>query len=685
MTYKNTDESAATSIDRRITLNRRRMLKGIAAAGAGITFGTGSIGSAAAAPSGGSPIEKCVFTQDGELRTIADGEGTATLPVTNVAAIGSSVTDLDDDGKNDIAFLENSEEIQLINENKSTARTMDITGKPALTRNTHLTTGQWNDSRSVFYVAATGNGGDICRVTPDIAPTRIASPENGVNAVSGIADIDGDGKNELAFVDGSQQLRYVEASDDLTQTFAKIPNASVGTNNSVGPPAYFNGKSTARIPFVDGSNQLHLADADGIHTTLVGGNDAEQVTNSPICPADADGDGELEVVYIENNNSPAELKYIDDVGGANEPTPFLNENNERVRADTARGVTRSITKFRLDGTAEVITEPGTDPVNQVVSIETNDSGEHGSLFWGLDSTELPDLDGLLSLDAKIVSGDTGAGNPRIIISVDTDGDGEHDGWLFGHHKALTPSPSGPPGIAGEGWVRDLDFTGSESYWRTPVIGGPTGNAYYDSWSETKELWNDSNYELLEAAVVDSGWWNNKLAGELYLDNIQIGDNFWEGPEDSVSAMIVEESDSSGDGRLDRVSTRTAESTGLGFTLENGGDSPVSVTGFALDTDVRVDSIKRSGDEVTLEGDQIGRADSPDGFSIDDQLTSLDNDASYDAGTSGQADFGLYDFGDVALTLDPVTDKPSSSYLSATLEYGDDTTETFQFKITNFNS
>nr|WP_135821036.1 twin-arginine translocation signal domain-containing protein [Halostella litorea] len=140
----------------------------------------------------------------------------------------------------------------------------------------------------------------------------------------------------------------------------------------------------------------------------------------------------------------------------------------------------------------------------------------------------------------------------------------------------------------------------------------------------------------------------------------------------------------GDG-LRRSSTGTSESKSLTFTLENVGEESVTVEEFALDTDVQVERIERSGAEVVLEGDAVGTADSADGFPVDGAPRALDEPATFDPGTTGTADFGLYDGGNVGLTVEPAAEKPSSSYLSATLVYGDGTTGTFHFAVTNVNS
>ncbi len=145
-------------------------------------------------------------------------------------------------------------------------------------------------------------------------------------------------------------------------------------------------------------------------------------------------------------------------------------------------------------------------------------------------------------------------------------------------------------------------------------------------------------------------------------------------------------DEQGDARrMKRVSTQTSESKSLTFTLQNVGDQSVTVEQWALNTNVPVDSVERSGAEVTLRADQVGSADSPDGYPVDDALRPLDSAAVYDPGTTGEAEFGLYDSGNVALTVEPAADRPSGEFVSATLEYGDGNRETFYFAVTNINS
>ena len=139
------------------------------------------------------------------------------------------------------------------------------------------------------------------------------------------------------------------------------------------------------------------------------------------------------------------------------------------------------------------------------------------------------------------------------------------------------------------------------------------------------------------------------------------------------------------GRIRRRSTETGESESLTFALENVGEQRVTVESFALETNVQVATMERSGAEVTLDGNVEGVADAADGFPVDDQQRSLDQQAAYEPGTIGTADFGRYDGGNVELTVEPAAEKPNGDYVGAALSYGDGTSETFYFAVTNVNS
>ena len=181
-------------------------------------------------------------------------------------------------------------------------------------------------------------------------------------------------------------------------------------------------------------------------------------------------------------------------------------------------------KFRLANTATIVPEPGVRPINHVLEIDTSADGLYGSASRSLHVTA-EQLDGKLSFDYFIESGDCGGGSPRLILSVDNDGDGEHDFWLV-------TDGSGSPGWASCPDAADMwdhfDATDDgDTYWRKH----PDSSGYH-TWTDAKSLLG-SNHMILSGALVDDSYWKASAAGITYYDNIQIGDRTLSGHSDVV--------------------------------------------------------------------------------------------------------------------------------------------------------
>lgn len=184
-------------------------------------------------------------------------------------------------------------------------------------------------------------------------------------------------------------------------------------------------------------------------------------------------------------------------------------------------------KFTLDGTATIEQDPeGVRPVNHVVRIDTSDDELAGSAGRPLD-TQADDLDGALSLDYYIESGDCGGGSPRISLSVDNDGDGVHDGWLHGH---VDPQSTGCPAAAGA-WD-SADLTDGVARWETAQLG--LGLPFVVSWSDV-EANLDPDHTILFGMLVDDSWWKASAAGVAYYDNVEIGDSTLSGNQDVLGS------------------------------------------------------------------------------------------------------------------------------------------------------
>jgi len=251
-----------------------------------------------------------------------------TLDPSGVQALGPPGRDLNGDGSPDQPFLADGDvritdtdgDIQTLVGDTVAAERQPRTDK------TLLATGEWDGSDpSVFYAGSQEE--KIYRVDDSGSPVEIANPGDGTNAVMGTGDIDGDNKAELLFVDGSQSIRYI---DDNNNNIKNLQNADPGSNNGIGAGQLpvINGETWAI--FVDGSNNIKLVNdvSGGDEYTIKPGGGSTGAAKAPITPADVDGDGELEIVYVDASSS--NIKYVDDLGDPlGTGTPSKEELNDQ--------------------------------------------------------------------------------------------------------------------------------------------------------------------------------------------------------------------------------------------------------------------------------------------------------------------------------------------------------------------
>lgn len=295
------------------------------------------------------------FTQNsGELRFMTEnGANVESMNPTGVEALGSAKADFDGDGSTDLPYFTSETTLKLLDNSDQSPRTINLpTSKKADLDKTLIGVGSFTGNDPWIYYTGKGHS-NIYKVKPGKSPVLIASPDNGVNAVAGFGDLDGDGQNELAFADGSQDPRYIEKSDPVNNGpspmghFRRMNKGNVGTpgsNNGIGygAPADFNNDGQAELPVVGGGNGpafLYPSQSE----TYLGSNPSSGCNcaeKSPIAITDIDGDQSGEVVYQNKQND--ELRYFDDDGITRKTV--LNDGGNVVTADNTRGVVPGIHK-----------------------------------------------------------------------------------------------------------------------------------------------------------------------------------------------------------------------------------------------------------------------------------------------------------------------------------------------------
>jgi FlaG/FlaF family flagellin (archaellin) len=283
---------------------------------------------------------------DDRLRVLR-GDGGRLVPFAdtgNIRALGPPTTDFDGDGLVEAPYVSAGGDLKLIDGDGDTATLAtdgDLSGVVRDSK-TRLAVGAWNGSG--LSVLFTGDTDTIYRVTPGGTPQVVATPDDGVNAVLGVGDVDGDGTGELAFAGASQEVRYLDPGGETT-------GVTAGANDGIGAGslADFDGDGTERVVLVDGGNDIRFVGGpggepdDAVTSGDVAGTSAPQARKSPPTVADVDGDGDPEVVYLGNDDG--KLKYLDGVtahvtSGAKMERRFLTDDaGSRIDGSELPGLT----------------------------------------------------------------------------------------------------------------------------------------------------------------------------------------------------------------------------------------------------------------------------------------------------------------------------------------------------------
>lgn len=265
--------------------------------------------------------------------TTIDGNGSSeqNLNLKNAGGLGSPSTDLTGNGRNDLPYVSSSGKIKIV-DSEGNEQTLGGNKPRATKSKTLLAVGQWQGSPPSVFFANKGKDA-IYRVAPGGSKVQVATPPNGVQAVSGVADIDDDQTVELVFVDSSQQLRYLESNGDTK----KVQGGGLGSSSGIGAgsPPDLNNNGIPRILGVDGSNNIILAGVAEPSLTISNTNSAK----SPVTNADIDGDNQPEILYIGNQNNY--VKYVDNPLSGQQVKTVTNDQGDPVVGNPNIGVVSS--------------------------------------------------------------------------------------------------------------------------------------------------------------------------------------------------------------------------------------------------------------------------------------------------------------------------------------------------------
>lgn len=265
----------------------------------------------------GSPVENLI-------------PGPVEVMATNSAIINS---------KKVIPFLENKTRLGLFYPDNNQVQYMTLSyAHAADIDQTLIAGGTWGDRDLILYA---GQDNETIYGVDQGTVVSLAQPQNGVSAISGIGDVDGDGQGELVFADASSQnrLRYVNlqsSGNGSSQVFPVLqqdPTATPGDSDALGVPGDYNKDGMASVPIVDANNSVALvSQTDPVQyfgvNQWTGCNCAEQAS---VTTTNLDDDASLEFVFIQKTDHSA--NYFENRGES--PTPLLNDQAETVSVDTS--------------------------------------------------------------------------------------------------------------------------------------------------------------------------------------------------------------------------------------------------------------------------------------------------------------------------------------------------------------
>ncbi len=266
------------------------------------------------------------FTRSDALASVADGTVATTGYAATGTVVGPVVTDF---ARTDVAELPAVDADGDLFVATVAGERVALAGD-ARTSPSRLAVGRFRGSPAAVFYAESGSG-DLARVGADGTAATVATAT--ADGVGGVADLDGDGSDELVYGGNgpggnSDSVAYVDDDGTLVGT-----GAGYGTNAGIGlgEPADFDGDGAARVPIVDGSNDVTLVAADGTTTVLTTGGPAAK---APLATADLDADGAVEVAFRTTSGT---LSYVDDVGGTNAVRPLENASGGTVAAGAGTG------------------------------------------------------------------------------------------------------------------------------------------------------------------------------------------------------------------------------------------------------------------------------------------------------------------------------------------------------------
>jgi hypothetical protein len=274
---------------------------------------------------------RLAYTDGGTLRGIdADGVRENYDPgAGNVVALGPANSDISGDGNEDAPFADGNGNLVITND-EGRSETLDSSGNLDGTR---MGVGDWNDTNSstvpeVVYV----QNGELYAATP-AGTNQLCQRLNAVGrcigggypaqTVAGVADYNDSGSTDIVYVDDNNALVYVDEEGEAPVDTGYTVNSS----NALSTPADFDGDGNLEVAAVNNNDNIDLIQSDGSVETYT---TAYQVRAVPMGAIDWTGDGTPDIMHVNGGNGTAyrynvvngdTKQILDDQGNTVKPGP----------------------------------------------------------------------------------------------------------------------------------------------------------------------------------------------------------------------------------------------------------------------------------------------------------------------------------------------------------------------------
>ncbi len=255
--------------------------------------------------SGGGPADRSGMVFDRtdqdekkELGFLGQSGGTVTVytkpgppfEANDNRGLGPLVADLDGDGELELPYIDNSNNIRLLDDQGERQTLTQGRGGE------RIGAGDFDgDGDTELYYASTGKR--LIEAEEPGSTSQLSTGYPAAESVAGVADVDDDGADELVFTNDQGAIEYVD--DDRSTIRSTGFGQNLPVTNAIANPRDFDGDGIARIPIVDSSNRIVLVNASGGGSTEVINGSYGQAAKTQFAATDIDGDDGLEFAFTD--------------------------------------------------------------------------------------------------------------------------------------------------------------------------------------------------------------------------------------------------------------------------------------------------------------------------------------------------------------------------------------------------